>query len=94
MGEASMDMESPKTLPDGQEPGKRDSISRRDALKRMAKIALGLGAAGILPAALSRCSYEDYDDYYDYYSNSYSDYYYHHYDDYYDYYDYYSNYYS
>ncbi len=90
-----MDMESPKTLPDEQAPGKRDPISRRDALKRMAKIALGLGAAGILPAALSRCSYEDYDDYYDYYdyySNSYSDY--HYYDDYYDYYDYYSNYYS
>jgi len=67
----------------------KDSISRRDALKRMAKIAIGVGAAAVLPAALSNCEYHDYYDYYDYYGNYYSNYYY--YSDYYYY--YYGNYY-
>jgi hypothetical protein len=71
-------------------------ISRRDALKRMAKIALGVGAAGAIPSVLAAC-YDDYYDYDDYYGYGYDDYYYYsdyyNYDDYYDYY-YYYNYYD
>jgi hypothetical protein len=77
--------------------GEKGPISRRDALKRMAKIALGIGAASVIPTVLASC-YDDYYDYYDYYSYSYDDYYYsdyYNYDDYYDYYyNYYDNYYS
>jgi hypothetical protein len=67
--------------------GEKAPISRRDALKRMAKIALGIGAASVIPSVLASC-YEDYYDYYDYYyyggydDTYYADYYY--YDDYYD----------
>ena len=87
-----MDEVDRKTNPQEPEGGTKESISRRDALKRMAKIALGIGAISVLPAALNGCFYEDYYDYYDYYSdyyyNYYSEYYYH-----YDYYNYYSEYY-
>jgi hypothetical protein len=62
-----------------------DNIMRREAIKRIAYLALG-GVTGI---ALINSCYEDYSDYYDYvYSDYYSDYYY--YDDYYDYYSVYS----
>ncbi len=75
-----------------EEGGTGESFSRREALKRMAKIALGIGAAGMLPAALNSCKYNDYDDYYDYYSNYYGNYYsdYAYYSDYYS--EYYDNY--
>jgi hypothetical protein len=73
----------------------KSSISRRDALKRMAKLAVGIGAVSVLPSALSSCSlfYDDYYDYYDYYSNYYSNYYYYYSNYYSNYYYYYSNYY-
>jgi hypothetical protein len=80
--------------PKQEEPkeGTESTISRRDALKRMAKIALGIGAAGAIPSVLAAC-YDDYYDYYDYYSYYYDDSYYSDYYNYDDYYDYYSNYY-
>ena len=69
------------------------TISRRDALKRIAKTTLG--TAGVV--AVTSCDPFDllYDDYYsDYYSNYYSNYYSDYYSNYYsDYYAYYSNYY-
>lgn len=67
-----MDQVDKIAIPDEPEGGAKDSISRRDALKRMAKIALGVGAASILPSVLASC-YTDYSDYSDSYSNSYSD---------------------
>jgi hypothetical protein len=89
-----MEKEIDNTAPEERAESTEGTVSRRDALKRMVKIALGLGAATILPSALSQCRHRDYDDYYDYYSNYYSnyysDYYYNYYSDYY--YNYYSNY--
>ncbi len=75
------------------EEEKKGPISRREALKRIAKIGIGVAGA----SALASCDwlfYYDYSDYYnyyyDYYSNYYSDYY--AYSNYY--YDYYGNYYA
>jgi hypothetical protein len=76
-----------KNLPEGdakkvaQTP---DSVMRREALKRIAYLAIGSITGSIL---INSCytdysDYEDYSDYYDYYSRSYSESYY--------YYDYYS----
>ncbi len=67
-------------------PEEDKNITRRDALKRIAKI-VGLGAAGVVIATSCDPFYSDYSDYYsDYYSNYYSDYYSNYYSDYYAYY--------
>ncbi len=52
-----------------EEGGNSSSFSRRDALKRMAKIAAGAGLASVVPAALTSCFFYDdyYSDYYYYY---------------------------
>lgn len=68
-----------------EEKKEEKTLTRRDALKRMAKI--GAGVAGVV--GLASCDwlyyYNYYSDYY-YYSNYYSDYYYNYYSDYYNYY--------
>jgi len=76
----------------------KKEISRREALKRIAKV--GIGVAGV--SALASCDfiydwiYYDYYDYYSAYSDYYSAYsdYYSAYSNYYNYSDYYSNYYN
>ena len=77
---------------------KEKNLSRRDALKRMAGVAIITPAIAAFTASLTGCAlFEDYSDYYDYsaYSNySYSNYYGNSYSDYYSPYSNYYNYHS
>lgn len=77
---------------------KEKNLSRRDALKRMAGVAVIAPAITAFTASLTGCGlfYEDYSDYYDYsaYSNSYSNSYSRSYSDYYALYSNYYNYHS
>jgi len=55
---------------------KNNSVGRRQALKRLAGLAVLPAVAVSLGAAGVGCNPPGYNDYYDYYSNSYSDGYY------------------